>query len=183
MPGPLSGKLGAFAREAPGVLLLGRGDDDIAADAAVPQKEGFEGEDHRLDIDPICLNAATPARDQEAGGIEDVGLDAVADQEARQPEAVVACLVANLEGHRTSCIEGSSCCKAGQDIEQCGRVTTWNKRAGDLGAARQEGADEPLGAAQLESDVAVLSRRGCHGRSPCSSVETGSTFRPGSGPA
>ena len=43
-----------------------------------------------------------------------------------------------------------------QDIKKSGRVATWNKRGGDLGAARQESADEPLGAAQLKSDVAVL---------------------------
>jgi hypothetical protein len=112
-----------------------------------------------------------------------VHLDPLIDQEAGKPEAIIACFGTDLEGDRSATVAGSSCCKPGEDIEQSGWIATWNKRGGDLGAPWQEGADQPPGAAQLESDVAVLGGRDGHGRSPCSSVETSSTLRPGLGPA
>src|SRR3954447_12123036 len=97
-------------------------------------------------------------------------LDAVADQETSEPKAVVACLVANLESDWAATVAGRSCCKASEDIEQSGCISPWNECGGDLGASRQKGTDEPLGAAQLKSDVAVLCPCGGHGRCPCSSV-------------
>ena len=59
------------------------GGDDILAYAAVRHQEGFKGEDDRLDIDPICLGAAPSVGNQKAGGIQNMGLEAVADQETR----------------------------------------------------------------------------------------------------
>jgi hypothetical protein len=59
--GLLGRKLSALTGETLGILLLGRGNDDISADAAVPQQESLEGEDHRLDVDAVRLGTATPA--------------------------------------------------------------------------------------------------------------------------
>ena len=83
-------------------------------------------------------------------------LDPPGEQEAGEPEAVIARLVADLDRDRSAGLAAGSRGEAAEGIQLGGRVAARDRRGGHLGAPGQQGADEPLGAAQLEGDVAVL---------------------------
>jgi hypothetical protein len=108
-------------------------------------------------IHPIGLGPATSPGHQEARRIEHVRLDPASGQEAGEPEAVVARLVADLDRHGSAGLAAGPCGEAVEHVQQGVRGAAWNQRGAHLGAPpRQQGADEPLGAAQFEGDVAAV---------------------------
>ena len=81
---------------APGVLLLEGRDRGHAAVVRLAAQPAEEGALEQLGVEPVGLGPAVLAGDRDAGGVDDVRLDAARPQPAGQPEAVAA----GLEGDR-----------------------------------------------------------------------------------
>jgi hypothetical protein len=78
----------------PLILLLDGGDMDRAPDLALPVVPAYE-HFHQLDcVEAIRLGPPLAAVDLNAGGVDDLVLDPLVQQEAMQPEAVASYLVA-----------------------------------------------------------------------------------------
>lgn len=83
----------------PGILGFGCRDRHRPEYALVSVEIGAQLEGHGFGVNAVGLRSTASARHQETGRIEDVDVDAALLQEARQPEAVIAALVADPQLH------------------------------------------------------------------------------------
>src|SRR4051812_31784098 len=98
-PGALAHQAFALAGGAPGILVRkGWDGGHVTMLRLAPQP----AQEHALEqggVEPVGLGAPMLARDRDAGRVNDMGLDAVSPEPARQPEAIAA----SLEGDSDAC--------------------------------------------------------------------------------
>src|ERR1017187_2159193 len=97
MPCAFADKALTFPMRPARVFFLDRRYAHDGADVAFSAIDRDQGAQKRQDVDPVSLDAAGPAVDLDAGGIEDTALDTNLGQCSGQPEAVVSSLVADQD--------------------------------------------------------------------------------------
>ncbi len=89
MKHPLGDQRLALAADAAAIFLLGGWHPDHRADTGLSALVGHQCADQRLAVDPVGLRTATPTRDGNRGGIDDMAFDPVfLAQHPIDPESV-----------------------------------------------------------------------------------------------
>ena len=133
------------------VLVLGRRHVDHLPDVPLAVMITDEHAEQLGDVDGIALGAAGAAVDLDTGGVDDRVVDAARDEEAMEPEAVAAGLIAGADGGVIGQPEAAAGAVdlSAERAEVAGRDRDAARRQGRRGAEGQP----PGGPAQLEGQV------------------------------
>ena len=123
-----------------------------AASVVLAAHQGRQGPDQAVDVNAVGLGPARPAVDHEAGAVEHMVVDAVGAQDAVQPEAVVARLVAAdhpdwLPERRLGPVAGVP-----DQLEQGGGIAACDGVMADPIRERSAEGDHPGGLRQFQRD-------------------------------